>query len=195
LLETIRTEDGQALHLNYHEMRLNASRKALFGSKEDLVLEELLDPPAEGVYRCRVLYDTAVRTIEYLPYRARKIETISLVESEITYGFKYADREAFERLRSLFPLSDELLILREGFVTDTTTANVAFRKGNIWYTPREVLLRGTTRQRLIDEGVLKLKSIQKEEIGQFDGLALMNAMIGFSIINPTWLGIQKNERK
>ena len=195
LLETIRIEEGKAQHLDYHERRLNATRKALFSPKQDLVLEELLEPPGEGVYRCRILYNTEIRSIEYLPYAVREIGTITLVESQITYNFKFADRKVFDTLRSLFPASDEILVTKGGFITDTTIANVAFRKNGTWFTPKEALLNGTTRQRLIEDGFLKLKSIRKEEIGHFDGFALMNAMIGFSIINPTWLGIQKNERE
>ena len=189
LLETIRIEEGKALYLDYHNQRLNQSRKELFSIGETMDLGQYLSPPARGIYRCRVLYNTEIQKIEYLPYRPKQINHISLVESSIDYSYKYADRGAFDKLLAAHSESDEILIVRESLLTDTTIANIAFLKKGKWITPKEPLLKGTARERLIDGGFLSLGNIRKEEISSFDGFALMNAMIGFKIINPIWLGI------
>ena len=187
LLETIKIEEGEALHLHYHNQRFNRSRRELFSIDETIDLSQYLSPPDKRTYRCRILYDREIREIEYLPYTPRQIRTVSLVETSIDYSFKYADRHIFERLLAAHPKSDDILIVRDGFLTDTTIANIAFLKDSRWITPEKPLLRGTTRERLIDEGFLSTAAIQKEEISGFDGFALMNAMIGFRITKPIWL--------
>jgi len=189
LLETIRIEEGKALYLNYHNQRLNQSRKALFSIDTPIDIDSYLTPPSRGLYRCRVLYDREVQEIEYLPYRPKTINTIALVSASIDYDYKYADRRPFERLLEAHPESDEILIIQEGLLADTTIANIAFLKNGRWITPAKPLLHGTTRERLINEGFLSPAAIRKEDISNFDGFALMNAMIGFRIINPIWLGI------
>ena len=189
LLETIRVENGEALHLDYHNKRLNRSRTELFRSDDALDLKHYITPPDKELYRCRVLYDRGIRKIEYLPYHPKAIKRISLVESDIGYPYKYADRNLFHSLLAASPQSDEVLIVREGSLTDTTIANIAFLENGRWVTPDKPLLRGTTRERLVHEGFLMPKAIRKEEISNFHGFALMNAMIGFKIINPIWTGV------
>ena len=187
LLETIRIEKGQALHLPYHNQRFNQSRKALFSLHESVDLGSLLAPPNQGLYRCRVLYDKEIRKIEYHPYHPKAIKRISLAELSIDYSYKYADRSHFEALLLASPESDDVLITRNGQLTDSTIANIALLKNGKWITPDKPLLKGTTRKRLIDKGFLSVGTLQKEEIYNCDGFALMNAMIGFKILNPIWL--------
>jgi 4-amino-4-deoxychorismate lyase len=184
LLETIRIEEGSTLHLDYHNQRFNLVRKRLFSIHKPIDLADLITPPPEGLYRCRILYGRTIQKVDYIPYAPKSIRTISLVESDISYSFKYADRSELEHLLSLSPQSDEVLIVKEGLLTDTTVANVAFLEKGKWITPKRPLLEGTTRKRLLDEGFLTAKTIRSDEIDRFDGFALMNAMIGFKILNP-----------
>jgi 4-amino-4-deoxychorismate lyase len=184
LLETIRIEEGSTLYLDYHNQRFNHTRKRLFSIHKPIDLADLITPPPEGLYRCRILYGRTIQKVDYIPYAPKSIKTISLVESDISYSFKYADRSELEHLLSLSPQSDEVLIVKEGLLTDTTVANVAFLEKGKWITPKRPLLEGTTRKRLLDEGFLTAKTIRSDEIDRFDGFALMNAMIGFKILNP-----------
>jgi 4-amino-4-deoxychorismate lyase len=188
LLETIRVQAGEAQHLDYHNQRFNSSRKSLFGIDKPLDLSEVIIPPDDQLYRCRVLYNRGIQKIEYFPYQVKTIQKITLIESSIRYSYKYADREALEALLAASPQSDEVLIVQNGYLTDTTIANIAFLEKGQWITPDKPLLHGTTRKRLIDEGLLLPKAIRKDEIHRFDSFALMNAMIGFKIINPIFLG-------
>ncbi len=183
LLETIRVENGKALNISYHNQRFNRSRRDLFAINTAVDLSKLITPPDEGLYRCRILYGQHIQTIEYLPYRTKVIQTIAIAESSISYPYKYADRKQFEALIADFPQFDDVLISQNGYLTDTTIANIAFLEKDRWITPNKPLLEGTTRERLINEGFLTSKSIKIDEINRFDGFALMNAMIGFRIIN------------
>ncbi len=136
-----------------------------------------------------MLYDREIQSIEYIPYRPKEIQKIALAEHPVEYAFKYADRKVFDQILASSPGCDDVLIVRDGLLRDTTIANIAFLENGRWITPLKPLLEGTTRQRLIDEGFLTPKNIHQENIGQYDGFALMNAMIGFKIIDPIWVNI------
>jgi 4-amino-4-deoxychorismate lyase len=186
LLETIRIEKGKALHLSYHNQRFNKTRKKLFNIHSSFDLATIIKPPDQETYRCRILYDREIQKVEFLPYQPKPIQKIALISSDLSYPFKYADRTAFNKLLDASLECDEILIIQKDLLTDTTIANIAFLQEGQWITPDCPLLEGTTRQRLIDEGFLTPKAIQADEIDHFDGFALMNAMIGFKVINPTW---------
>jgi len=187
LLETIRIEKGKALHLSYHNQRFNKTRKKLFNIHSSFDLATIIKPPNQETYRCRILYDREIQKIEFLPYQPKPIQKIALISSDLVYPFKYADRTLFDKLLTASPECDEILIVRQGFLTDVTIANIAFLQEGQWITPDRPLLEGTTRRRLIDEGFLTPKTIREEEIDHFDGFALMNAMLGFKVINPIWV--------
>ena len=183
LLETIKVQEGEVFHLSYHNRRFNHSRNSLFGIVKPVDLREYITPPDNGLYRCRVLYNHKIQKIEFLPYQAKHIQKIALISNDLAYPFKYANRTPFDKLLDASPGCDDILITQEGFLTDTTIANIAFLQEGRWITPEYPLLKGTTRQRLIDEGFLTLKAIRIDEIDSFDGFALMNAMIGFKVLD------------
>ena len=183
LLETIKIEDGEVHNLSYHQARCNKSRETLFGIKEKLDLFSLINPPKKGLYRCRILYDEKLHTVEYIPYRAKTIETLTIVSSELVYSHKYANRDALNSLLASNPDTDDILIEKSGYITDTSIANIAFYDGKQWITPEEPLLEGTMRAKLLNEGYIHKKKIKKEELHNYTQIALMNSMIGFKIIN------------
>jgi len=180
LFETVRIEEGAPLHLRYHNARLNRSRKTLFGASRELDLSDfLMDRPAHGVWRCRVFYTLYIEKVEYLPYVPVRRRRFALAEFGGEYAFKYADRRSLELLLRSRPEADDLILVRDGMLTDTTTANIALRKKGEWLTPRHPLLPGTVRARLLEEGLLREADISCDELRGFEELALMNAMIGF----------------
>ena len=50
---------------------------------------------------------------------------------------------------------DDILIIRNGLITDMSYANVAFFDGTQWLTPRIPLLAGTCRERLLETGPIR----------------------------------------
>ena len=184
LLETIKIEGQQADNLAYHQKRLNRSQKALFGlSTQSIDLASILDAPSDTLYRCRILYDTELRSVEYLPYTSKEIQSLKIVTSSLDYSYKYADRREMNALIESHNTYDDILIEKEGFLTDTSIANIAFYDGLQWFTPKQPLLEGTTRAKLLDEGFLQTKEIRREDLSSYIQVALMNAMIGFKIVN------------
>jgi 4-amino-4-deoxychorismate lyase len=180
LLETLRIEEGKPSHSPWHEERMNRSRRELFGVGEPLLLEEILTaPPATGIWRCRILYRERVERVEYLPYRERNFRRLAVAEFGGEYPYKYAERTPFDTLLHRYPEVDDLILCREGRLTDTTIANLALKIGSRWLTPETPLLPGTTRARLLAEGRIEEAPLSCEALREAEELALMNAMIGF----------------
>ena len=184
ILETIKIENSEVFNLSYHQKRFDKSRKDLFNTQTPLALSSLIKPPLEGLYKCRILYNATVRSVEYLPYKEKPIHTLKVVSSNVSYLYKYADRDALNKLLEDKPEADDIIIEKKGFITDTSIANLAFYDGEQWFTPKNPLLEGTMRAKLLDEGFLQTREIKRSEISHYTKVALMNAMIGFKIINP-----------
>lgn len=179
LLETIRCERGEAQHLSYHQQRLNASLHAL-GIEKTYTLQTLIIPPTEGRYRCRFLYDAEGYEIEFHPYTPKKITSLKLIPTEeIEYTLKYSNRETLNALFAQRDGCDDVLIVKNGFLTDTTIANIALFIEGRWLTPDTPLLEGTTRARLINDGFLAPVPLTPNDITRSCKVAVMNAMIGF----------------
>lgn len=182
LLETIKIEDGEIFNLKYHQKRATQSRQILFNSTDVLDLSTLIHPPKEGFYRCRVLYAEELHSIEYIPYTAKDIQTLKIVPSQIEYNFKYANRDALNTLLLSHQDVDEIIIEKDGYLTDTTIANIAFYDGEQWFTPAKPLLKGTMREKLLDEGFLHTQDIKMDDLHLYTQVALINAMVGFKIL-------------
>lgn len=182
LLETIKIEDGKIHNLSYHQARCDQSRQILFCSTDTLDLSSILHAPEMGLYRCRILYADVLHSIEYIPYIPKEIHSLRVVSSDIEYDLKYADRKSLDTLLELNKDVDDVIIEKDGYLTDTTIANIAFYDGRQWFTPQTPLLKGTMRAKLLDEGFLQTKNIKKEDLSGYIQVALMNAMLGFKII-------------
>lgn len=179
LFETIRCEDGVAAHLDYHQKRLASSLQCL-GSKTPFDLQALITPPKIGVYRCRFIYDADSYRIEFHPYASSKITSLRLVvDNTVHYPLKYTHRDALTSLFERRDACDDVLIVKEGILKDTTIANIALHIEGQWLTPKIPLLYGTTRARLIDEGLLIPAVLTPDDIPNARKVAIMNAMVGF----------------
>lgn len=182
LLETIRISDGTPQNLSLHEERMNASRRKLFGSTGDISLTENINVPEDclkGVYRCRLIYEESIISIEFSPYRPAAIRTLKVVHADdIDYSLKYLDRSCLTGLIDR-GVADDVLIVKNGFVTDTSYSNIVFTDGSHWVTPDTPLLRGTMREKLLREGAIKEEGITVSDLGRFTHFRLINAMLGF----------------
>ncbi|SFV58794.1 Aminodeoxychorismate lyase [hydrothermal vent metagenome] len=179
LFETIKIENGQIENIEWHNQRCNRSRAELFNAKALLNLETFITPPLRGLYRCRICYKEDIHSIEYIPYTPRVFNKFTIVKSQIDYAYKYNDRKELESLQKLS--KDEIIIEKDGLLTDTSIANIAFYNGKEWLTPNKPLLKGTMRAKLLYNNLLIEKDIRKEELENFSHFALMNAMIGFQV--------------
>ena len=183
-LETIKIDDLKICNLSYHQKRVD---NTIGNAKLDL--KKIINPPAEGLLRCRIVYNLQEYKVEYIPYIKRNVRVLKAVFSDtIEYDKKYEDRTALDLLFEQRDMCDDILIVKNGYVTDTSIANIAFYDGEKWLTPEKPLLVGTTRARLLEEKKIFPADIKYEEIYKFKKLALMNAMIDFDIIAQENIG-------
>lgn len=180
LLETIRCQEGRLQHLAWHQERASRSSRALFGSKAEVNLGAISVPPeaATGVFKCRVLYDTCIRKIEYSPYSIRPVKKLRLMSADrLEYRHKFADRAKIQELFNLRGGADDILIVKNGLITDTSYANVALFDGAAWHTPASPLLQGTRRAGLIAAGKLVETDIPAGGLPIYKEVRLINAMM------------------
>jgi 4-amino-4-deoxychorismate lyase len=185
-LETIKIENGSVENLFYHQKRFEAVLEQ-FSITEKPLLENLIHPPKEGLFRCRVVYDVKdIGAVEvgYIPYEKRVIRSLKFVEDEtLEYRYKYLDRTRIDALFAQRGDSDDIVIVQNNLVRDTSIANIALFKNGRWLTPKEPLLCGTTRARLLSEKKIFEADITPKELCQAQKIALLNAMIGFDILD------------
>ena len=181
-LETIKAEDGKLFHLEYHQKRYEEVLSSL-DVREFPNLEAFLHPPQKGLYRCRVLYGATSIDVSYHLYHKRKIRKLKLVfDDTIEYSKKYANRSQLDDNFAQKEEADDILIVKNDLVTDTSVANLAFFDGEKWWTPQTPLLKGTTRARLLEKKQIYEKAISVHELQEYEKVALLNAMIDFDII-------------
>ena len=179
--ETIKIEDGVIFHLEYHQRRYESVLLS-HGIDSFQNLEAYIKAPDKGLYRCKLIYNSRDKQIEtlYFPYTPTMITTLKLVyDDRIEYLYKSTDRSALENLYEQREMCDDILIVKNGLLTDTSKANIALFKDGKWWTPRTALLAGTTRQRLLEEQKIFEADISVDSLQSFEKLSFMNAMIGF----------------
>jgi 4-amino-4-deoxychorismate lyase len=178
--ETIRINDGRPQYLSWHESRLNLTRKKFWQGSPQISLKKMIKPPADlsvGLVRCKVIYGKEIESIEYSAYNLKTIRSLMIVtRDDIDYGHKFLDRASLEDLMARRANCDDIIIVKNGFVTDSSMANLIFFDGKDWVTPKNSLLPGTCRARLLSEGVIREKKIRPEEVNRFIGVKLINAM-------------------
>ena len=200
-IETIRIKDGVAENLQLHNRRMNDTRKYLFlqhhdcirqkdsslledSQFKDLCLEDYISPSEyHELTRCRVVYSDKIEKVEYFPYTIREIKSLRLVEDDdVEYTFKSEDRTVLDRNFAKRGDTDDVVIVRNGLLTDTSIANIALCRDGVWYTPRTPLLKGTRREALLSRGMLVEKDIPVSGIYEYTKIRLFNAMIFFGEI-------------
>src|SRR3990172_2394752 len=96
LLETILVRQNNLLNIEFHNARVNYSRKALFNATDTWDLREIITLPDQDpgtVYKCRFLYAGNVEGVGISPYTPRNIVSLFLaVSDDLEYAFKFSDR-------------------------------------------------------------------------------------------------------
>ncbi|MFY4764681.1 aminotransferase class IV family protein [Aliarcobacter butzleri] len=176
--ETIKCEDFEVFNLDYHQKRV-ANTIGL-----NINLQEYINPISEELLRCKLIYDeNGVVDVLYFPYKKREIKSFKIIfDNEIEYSKKYLNRAKLDELYEKRDDCDEVIIIKNEIVTDTTIANIAIFYENSWITSKNCLLGGTTRARLLEEKKLFEKDITLDMLKNASKVALMNAMIGFDEI-------------
>lgn len=183
LVETIKLKDGKLYNLGYHQNRMNDALAELFPEARAIELTKVISIPencSSGIFKVRVLYGPIVEAIEIDPYQFRTIQSLKLVDHEsIDYHLKYTDRQILQQLYAQRGNADDIIIIKNGLVTDAFAANLIFFNGQKWVTPNTPLLKGTQRQCLLEQGIISEIKIRESDIPSFQKVGLINAMVCF----------------
>jgi len=183
LVESMKLRDGQIQNLEYHQNRLNRSMDEICPGKKHIDLSgEIVIPEncRKGLFKVRVLYSDTIEKIEFAAYTFRTIQSLKIVRHEsVDYHLKYADRAVLQELFARRGNCDDIIIVKNGLVTDSFAANLVFFNGENWVTPDLPLLKGIKRQYLLDNGIITAKKIREDDLKSFQKAGLVNAMIDF----------------
>ena len=174
-------ENGKLMNLSYHRERMERTLLHFWpGALYPDLEKELHEMPLqEGLFKVRVLYDgKGICRVESMPYSVRTVRSLKLVEGgDIEYSYKSTDRARLQALLEQKGEADEIVIVKNGRLTDTSFSNIALYDGSSWYTPQYPLLKGTMRQSLLDKGLLKVADLLSDDWNCFEKVALINSMM------------------
>lgn len=183
LLESIKLKDGRLHNLKYHQLRMNGAMAELFTDAPEIDLNkhiQISEQCRTGLFKVRILYGPAIERVEFEAYQRRTIRSLKIVHHEsIDYHLKFTDRQILQELYAQRGDCDDIIIIKNGWVTDAFAANLLFFDGQKWVTPNSPLLKGTQRQFLLNEGIISEKEIREDEISGYSKVGLINAMVGF----------------
>ncbi len=192
-IETICYEHGQLQLIDLHNSRCNRTRNHFFGAGTDLHLELFLSVPThllDKTVKCRVTYGREIVSIEFEPYQIKPVRSLQLVQDNtIDYAFKFADRSILSQLYQLRGQADDILIIKDGFITDTSYANIILRKYGAWYSPQNPLLKGIRLESYLRENRVTPALLRPDDLSHFSEARIINAMI--SIENSPVIPIEK----
>ena len=178
-IETIKLKDGKVYQLEYHQRRVNQTFKYFFKQSTVLQLNTEINKiilPTTGFFKIRIEYNANYCKTEVSPYSFRSISSFEFIHTEEDYPFKSVNRTFFDKSKKLSK-ADEIIFIKNKYVTDTSYSNIVFFDGDEWLTPDTFLLNGTKRQRLLEEKRIKKRPISMNDVLKFEKIGLINAMI------------------
>ena len=181
LLETLKIQNGKVVNIALHNARMHRSRYVLFGIDvwQDLsLLPEIVKiPVTDKVIKARIIYTETIKMVEWEFYKRRVVRSLKLVEdNEIEYKYKFTDRTHLNNLLSKKGECNDIIIVKNGFLTDSSYSNLAFNNGTKWITPSTPLLAGTRRAQLIESGELTENELKVSDLKHFMSCSLINAL-------------------
>lgn len=178
-IESIKVEDQKIFLLDQHQKRVNETF-ANFGKEGSLNLDEIfksLENDEDGLYKFKITYDlTGKYRTQMIPYAMSEIANFQLVENNsYDYSYKFEDRKELEKMKTLSKAA-EIIIVKNNHLTDSSYANLLFKKGKEWFTPKTFLLNGVQRQHLLQTKKIKEAEITIQNLTEYSHFQLINAL-------------------
>ncbi|MDR1297077.1 MAG: aminotransferase class IV [Deltaproteobacteria bacterium] len=177
-LETLKIDGGKIHLLELHKRRMARTCREFFGSGPNFELGPALPDPGRlrGRHKLRVAYGLELVKIETEPYKFREIDSLEIVAADgLDYSHKFLDRGELEALRKNSP-ADDVVISQNGFLTDSSFANLVFQNEEGLFTPEKCLLPGVKRESLLALGLITARPIRVSELNLYRRVRLINAM-------------------
>ncbi|MCX2742917.1 aminotransferase class IV [Mangrovivirga sp. M17] len=181
-IESICFEDYDFPLLKQHQERVNRTFENFYPGQKPFDLNNLLsfkEMPQDGDrYKVRIVYNEIPEEFSITKYSPKSIDSLKLIETpSFDYSFKFENRENLSQLNSLKESAQDIIIVIDGKVTDSSYSNLLFKKKGVYYTPETPLLAGTRRQYLLENGHITEKDINVGNIDEFESVCLINAML------------------
>ena len=180
LFETVCVGHGAIQHAHYHEQRFLKSYLHFFGKEPDYSLFDTIElPKLDKVikYKLKVSYAKTGTNCSITQYNNPIPVCLQMVVSNsAAYDHKFTDRKHLNTLYGNRKNADDVLIIKNGCITDASYANIVFKKGDTIHTPKNPLLHGTCRARLIAENRTMELEIKPNQLEQYNSFQLINAM-------------------
>jgi 4-amino-4-deoxychorismate lyase len=182
LVESIKAENGQFFLLDYHQDRLVRTFHAVYKSPCPWQLAAILpQAPSHGLFKVRFLYNTTDFSIEVQPYVPKIIKTLKLIEiGDYTYPHKWTNRSAINAAFAQRGNCDDVLMTKNGLLTDASYANIVLFDGSKWVTPEKPLFEGVQRSYLLYHKKIQKVNIRPAELSNYQIFQLINAMNPFA---------------
>jgi 4-amino-4-deoxychorismate lyase len=180
-VETIKIENGIIHNLDFHQERMCRTAFFHYGTKSEIKIDISSIPSHLQTDRvkCRVLYAADILSVEFHSYQLKNIQSLQLVvNNDIKYEHKSTDRNALNKLFEQRKKADDIIIVKNGQLTDSSFANLVFESqtGEL-FTPKTYLLAGTKRAFLLKNNIIKEREIAVEDLLLYKKVYLINAMI------------------
>lgn len=177
-IESLKVVGGEFMNIELHQQRIDISSK-IFSINKKIVLKDINIPKSNNdlVQKCRILYSNDDLIISFSEYKQRKIESLKLVfDDSIDYSFKFEDRQRFKQLYDKRENCSDIIIVKNGLLTDTSFSNIILFDGENYFTPSSFLLNGTMRQKLLSDKRIIEKKIKYYELSNYNRIILINAL-------------------
>jgi 4-amino-4-deoxychorismate lyase len=168
-----------------HEQRFVKTQMAAWGkiiypSLEKIIRNKNVFLKNEIPYKCRVVYDSENIEISFTTYQKRAISILVLKEcNDIDYHFKYENRESLNFLAKDLHPGEEVLIVKNNFIAETSFTNIALWNGKEWHTPKRPLLDGVQRSKLLLDKIISEKNISVQDLTSYQKIRLFNARVNW----------------
>lgn len=177
-VESIKIEYQEPHLLALHQERVDRTFTH-FNKEKKLNLKKIIQDLElrSGLYKLRILYNLQGDFETQLEaYHLPKISSFALIKcDDISYDFKFLDREIFAQLKKQSS-ADEIIIVKNNNITDTSFSNLIFLKKGTWYTPKTFLLNGAQRQNLLQQKKILEAEINLKNLHEFSHFQIINAM-------------------
>lgn len=177
-------ENGKILNLEEHQIRIESTFKKYYPEYQAHQLQSInlskLDTSNER-QKLKLLYNHS--TFQFLLSQIEKISfsKFYLIHlSYFQYNYKYSDRLIFKNLKQQLVSDEEIIMVINNEITDTSFSNLCFYDGSGWFTPSKTLLNGTMRSHLIKEKIIATNKIQVDDLVKFSKFKMINALNNFN---------------
>jgi 4-amino-4-deoxychorismate lyase len=189
-IDTIKLADGNYKLIDYHNRRINNTVNHFFGFNPAINLNLVLpkrDDYKIGTYKCRLTYSNHIENIEITPYTKRIIKKLKIIDLDapvfsekpksLDYKFKYEDRTTINSFLTGIDDITDILIIKNGLLTDTSFSNIILFDGEKWVTPDTYLLNGVKRRYLLENNEITEEKVSVDDLNRFQEISLINAML------------------